>query len=256
MNLVTQKRLMKKLGQEQLPCESAVHEYTSYLSSHRGGARSSRCFSCVHRKPCHRSIKGYKEGFLAKLHEHLHAIGALDSDGKPSLYGKISRYFPQSGGLLFAKLVHDEVIKADHMLEATELIASLSMARFKEPQIPINYRFPYDTDEIEDLLQILYPIDLFPEYYDTTRFGLLTSNIREFNPKAGWIIREWVEGIPWDELTSTVTSKFFSIGDVTAIIYRVASFLQSVHQSGLPHIASEAQEIRRELLRDPVRILL
>ena len=248
MDLATPPRIRKQVGASELPCESPMHMFSAYSRDH-----TSLCVDCVYKKSCHRLVKRISRGYLARLHQHLHQIGALGSEGGPTEYGAIARFFPHSGGLLFAYMVYRQELGEMNALEAAELIASLSLAKFKTPRIPSEYRYPFPVGRVLNELRRLYPVDLFPECYDLARSR---SDFREFNPLAGWIVREWLEGKDWQKLIEQVTSEFFGLGDVTGLIYRVASFLQSVVQIKQPGISEAARDLRRDLLREPVTILL
>ena len=51
-----------------------------------------------------RSGERYK-GELAAMHLHLHRIEALAPDESLTAFGRIARYFPQSGGMVFARML-------------------------------------------------------------------------------------------------------------------------------------------------------
>jgi superfamily II RNA helicase len=255
MNLVTLNRLGKKLGaKNDLPCISPMGEVLAFKKA----PTQSLCKTCSYKKKCHDSISGSRDGFLARLHEHLHNIAALDRQETLTPFGSLIRYFPQTGGLLLARMIVDGEIHPQNLLEASELMASFSLARYKDPLTPRDYRFPFDPKKIHDRLKDLYPADLFPDVYDTSRQGEITGWVKEYNPRAGWLVREWLEGRPWDELTQAVVSPFFTVGDVTALFFRVGSFLQSV-QAASPldePLRREASDLRNVLWRDPIRVLL
>ena len=254
LSLITKTRLMRKLASRDLPCNSPAAEATRFLREEADSA----CHQCPKRKPCHRLLETKSRGStLAALHLHLHGIGALDRDESLTEFGTIARYFPQAGGLLLARMIADGRITADNVHRAAELAAALALARFKEPGAEARYRLPFDAREVERSLEELYPEQLFPEVYDPPYGRRTESVLREFNPSAGFIIRAWLEGMPWDELTDQVTHEQYGTGDVMSLIYRTATYLQSMVQARLAFgLADTARILRDALLREPLSFIL
>ena len=105
---------------------------------------------------------------------------------------------------------------------------------------------------MEKRLEKLYPYELFPEIYDPPFGRRNYYAIRDFNPKAGYMIREWLKGAEWENLVAEVSTEYFGAGDISATIYRVASFLQSVAQVKIPELSQACSQVRAELLRPPL----
>jgi hypothetical protein len=108
--------------------------------------------------------------------------------------------------------------------------------------------------KLEEDLELFYPIELFPEVYDMP-FGRRTwHQIKEFNPAAGWIVRQWLTGSDWNTIVKQGTTEYFGVGDLMGLMYRVATYLQSI--AALPEFKENAVRLRRELLRTPLDLTL
>jgi superfamily II RNA helicase len=251
LGLIRKQRIESKLGKRPLPCLSPAYEFVSF---HRDG--NGMCVTCPLKKDCHRYIEAKINSDLAALQLHLHQIGALDSSDHLSNYGATAKYFPQSGGLVLARMIADGQITEKNLGAAAELMACLSIARFKTPQCDARYRLPFKPEDIEKQLEEFYPRVLFPELYDEP-FGRRTAYvIREFNPDAGYPIKCWLQGMPWKELVRVITSEKFAQGDLISLIYRVASYLQSLAQAQHPTLSRSASDLREMILREPLSINL
>ncbi len=250
--LITPQRVMSKLKSENLPCKSPAHEYAKSLQDNK----NSLCAHCPLQKNCHAYLDQKIGGDLAALQLHLHFVGALDANDQLTPYGEIAKYFPQNGGLLFAKMLHNGEITAENLLQGVELMAALSLARFKEMNISGGYRFPYNPDEIEELLEEYYPLELFPELYDPP-FGRRQEHvIRELNPGAGMIVRRWVQGDDWPTLMRAVAADNFGPGDIMAVLYRTTTYLQSLSQAPLGEMRGHARTLRDQVMREPLSYAL
>ena len=135
-------------------------------------------------------------------------------------------------------------------------MAALSLAHFKSPNVPPRvYKFPFPKQETLKNLKIFYPQILFPDAYDEDRHsGQLVY--KEFNPLAGYILKIWGEGGSWAELNKQVTTEHFRTGDVMSLIYRTASYLQSMAQADLGDLSISAKELREFILREPIQTSL
>ena len=182
----------------------------------------------------------------------MHRIGCLDSQEALTDFGDVARYFPQGGGLLVAKKIVENRVSSENLLELLELMASISMARFKSPDIPKRYRFPFDARELEAELEQIYPIELFEDLYDPPFGNRHEYVIREFNPDAGYFVRKWAEGADFHELAREVCHQKFATGDMMNVIYRSATLLQSLVQAGVEGFSKEARLLWGELLRAPL----
>jgi superfamily II RNA helicase len=248
LSLINSGQLKKKFGAKSLPCgESPANAFGTFKIG-----QESPCTNCELRKDCHTSLASKVSGELAKLHVHLHKIDALDTEEKLTKFGSVAKYFPHDGGLYISSQIADNSFNVANVAEMAEIMAALSMARFKEPGHDPRYRFPRDPKKLEKRIEKLYPYELFPEIYDPPFGRRNYFAIRDFNPKAGYIIREWIRGRDWNDLVEQVSTEYFGAGDISAIIYRVASYLQSVAQVKIPEISDACSRLRQELLRPPL----
>ncbi len=251
VTLLTADKLARQVS-DHIPCSSPVHEFTAFRDD-----RDALCHGCPYRKKCHPILRKLVLGDLSRLHSHLHHIGALNDKDQLSAYGEIARLFPQNGGLLVAKMIADGQIHEGNLLKTVQLLASFSIAHYKKPGCPPTYQFPFSTSGITEALSEFYPNALFPEFYSAPSHGRQHSLFREFNSTAGFLIKEWAMGYDWQILVQMVVNEQFSDGDFTAIIYRVASYLQSF--AGLaqthPLLSSTAMDIRSIIMREPVTFL-
>lgn len=253
LSLITKSRLQKKLGEElDLPCASPAAEVARFWREDP----ESKCGACPHRARCHPILEAKTAGSLSALHVHLHVIGALNADESLSSFGSIARYFPQAGGLLIAKKLADGEFEVENLTRLAELAGALALARFKEPGSDSRYHLPYTTSEIEEELERLYPYELFEEIYDPPFARRNYPVIREFNPAAGYMIREWINGMPWKDLTQNVTTELFGTGDMMSLLYRSATYLQSVVQADIVGLKDTARTLRGIMLREPLSYAL
>jgi len=248
VSLITREKLVKKLS-EGIPCTSPVYEFANFYKN-----KESLCPRCPFRKKCHPIVRELSQGELGRLHLHLHNIGALDERDQLSPYGEIARLFPQNGGLLVARLIHEGAINPDNLLKTVQLLAAFSLAHYKKPGAVEGYQFPYTLSTVTHQLSEFYPYPLFPEYYDPPFHNRQYPLFREFNSVAGFLIKEWALGYEWSAVVPLVVNEQFSDGDFTALIYRVTSYLQSF--AGLapthPALAANAQDLRGVIMREPV----
>ncbi|MBC62111.1 MAG: hypothetical protein CMP11_06600 [Zetaproteobacteria bacterium] len=205
---------------------------------------------------CYDFTKRQLNNPLTKLQKHLYKIKALTKDNKLTELGEIAKYFPQSGGLVLAKMISEGEITQFNLLETCELIGAMTTAFYKKPFTPDNYSFPFDYKEIEKNLSFYYPFDLFPDLYDPPRGQRRQAVFREFNVKSGFFVREWCEGTSWDSLAHQVTNQYYSQGDVIQVIRRVTTYIQSIIQLNLPSLSPTARELKDEILRDPIKALI
>jgi hypothetical protein len=214
--------------------------------------QTAMCYPCPLKKACHAHLETKLQSDLAYLHFHLNAIGAIASEQQLSSFGSIARYFPQSGGLLVAKLIERGIITDDTLLAGVELMASLGLARFKRPGLVPGYEFPFEVDVIEEDLENLYPYELFPELYDLANERQNEPQFRDFNPAAGAVVRAWLSGSSWGDLKQLVTHAKFAEGDLMNLILRTGSYVQSLVQCRIEPLSSLAASLRSELVRDPL----
>lgn len=249
VSLLTRDKLVKKLSSEALPCSSPIYEFSHYQKN-----KDALCVRCPFRKKCHPIIRELSQGELGRLHLHLHDIGALDERDRLSPFGQIARLFPQNGGLLIAKMIHEGSINPDNLLKTVQLLAAFSLAHYKKPQAPETYEFPFPLTDMMKQVSDFYPYALFPEYYDSPFHNRHYPLFREFNSSAGFLIKEWALGYEWSAVVPMVVNEQFSDGDFTALIYRVTSYLQSFAGLALTHrdLAHTAQDLRGVIMREPV----
>jgi superfamily II RNA helicase len=256
LRLIRKSDVENKLASTELPCFSPAAEYARFnLAEVESSASSeSLCTSCHLRNACHNYLSFRKSSKLSAMQLHLHQYGFISKDETLTSLGSIARYFPQSGGLLLSKMIAEGFIVPDKILAGAELMAALCLPRFKEPGVDGSYRFPFDPVKLEEGLETLYPIELFPEVYDLP-FGRRTwHQIKEFNPSAGWIVRQWLGGADWSQVVKLGTTEYFGVGDLMGLMYRVATYLQSL--AALPDFKENAVHLRRELLRNPLDLTL
>lgn len=246
-NLLRTDTLKKAIREKELPCQSPAHEVAQHIEN-----KKSKCETCPYSKKCHNYIDNNYNGSVAALHVHLHGIGCLDSQEKLSPSGSIAKYFPQAGGLLLATMIHEGLVREDNLLAGLELMSCLSLARFKEPGCSPSYKFPFDTELLEEQLEEFYPLELFEELYDPPSGRRNYYVLREFNPNAGFIVNEWVRGISWISLRKKVCHEKFAEGDLIGLLYRTATYLQSLAQAGIPNLSAAARALRDEILREPL----
>ncbi len=247
-SLIREQPIKKVLGQDRLPCSSPAAAFADFLQEEPAGT----CLGCPHQTPCHALIYKSMSNTLAQLHIHLHTIGCIDANEQLTSFGSIARYFPQSGGLLLAWLIDCGDITRDNLLAGLELMSALCLTRFKEPGIAKDYDFPFDAEKVEDELASFYPVDLFEELYDPPGQRREFFIFREFNPMAGSIVSDWVKGMSWAELVRKTTDEKFGQGDLMALLYRAATYLQSISQARIPQLSSAAIALREQVLREPL----
>ena len=256
LRLIRKPDVENKLSATDLPCVSPAAEFARFKRSEDlpPATGVSICGDCRLRQPCHSYLDYRKHGKLAGMHLHLHGLGFIDKDETLTSLGSIARYFPQSGGMVLSSMIDRGIISPDKILAATEIMAALCLPRFKEPGGDAKYRFPFDMVKLEEDLELFYPIELFPEVYDMP-FGRRTwHQIKEFNPAAGWIVRQWLTGSDWNTIVKQGTTEYFGVGDLMGLMYRVATYLQSI--AALPEFKENAVRLRRELLRTPLDLTL
>jgi hypothetical protein len=253
LSLVTRSRLGKKLNADDMPCESPAAHFARFWTEDKDSA----CYTCKYRKnACHPYLEAKTAGNLTALHLHLHATGALNMNESLSSFGSIARYFPQAGGMVIAKLIADGTFNQDNVHHLAEVAGAFTLARFKEPGFDGRYRLPIDAHKLEEMLELMYPQTLFDEIYDPPFGKRSYPVIKEFNPAAGYLVKEWIQGKPWKELVEQATSESYGIGDLMSLFYRVATYLQSVNQADIPQMKQMARTLRDVILRDPLSLAL
>ncbi|MBP6217123.1 MAG: DEAD/DEAH box helicase [Oligoflexales bacterium] len=251
LSVISKNRVEKTMGAA-IPCQSPSHEYSAFQSR----KIQSLCQDCEFRINCHSYQRSLSASPLTGILHHLHNIGALDERDQLTPYGDIARLLPQGGGLLVAKMLDEGLINDKNLLATAQLIAALSLAGHKSPNVPESYKLPFDSELIETRLEYFYPLELFPDVYDAPRGRRAFHVFRDLNPSAGFIIKEWAHGGSWDDLTAIVANEQFGDGDIIHLIYRVASFLQSFSRVPDPVLSETALELRDFFLREPVRFLI
>ena len=253
MSLIRRDRLRKELKRAELPCRSPAAEFTAWKN-----LQNAACYDCNALKECHRVLKRWRFNPLSQLHFHLHQIGALNADESLTPYGELARYFPQSGGLLIASMIDLGEISYENILSAAQLMGALSLACYKSPaHLDTGYRLPFSPGKVRKELEAFYPPEDFPKLYDQQGRGYRRKSIgfREFNPLGGLIIKKWSEtSCTWRTLTKEVCTDQFGAGDVTGLIYRTSSWLQSVSQAPCAELSQSAWELRDILLREPLQV--
>ena len=252
--LIRGNRIEKALNAHSIPCQSPASEFALYHSE-----QNSICYDCKLRKNCHRFITdNTKYPSLASLQLHLHHIGALNNTDSLNPLGEIARYFPQSGGFVIANMVLRGEINTDNLLEAAQLMGAFSLARFKTPNVPMSYRFPFKVEPVTKDTNFFYPSALFPELYETLKGQKKSAPLvfKEFNPLGGYVIDVWTQGCEWNDLLKSCSNNQFGAGDITGLLYRTASYLQSLSQGVHGDLSFAARELRESILRSPLQIVL
>ena len=247
--LIRDQPIKKALGAESLPCgRSPASAFAAFWREDP----SSLCLSCPLLTPCHAYIHKQMSNLLAQLHIHLHSIGCIDTSEHLTHFGSIARYFPQSGGLLIAHLIDQGDLTLNNLMAGLELMAALCLTRFKELGITPDYDFPFVTEKVEETLLAYYPLDLFEDLYDAPGARRDHHVFREFNPMGGSIISDWAKGMSWSDLVRKTTDEKFGQGDLMALIYRAATYLQSLSQARIPGLSAAASSLREQILREPL----
>jgi hypothetical protein len=246
LTCITLPRLQKKLNNENLPCLSPAFEFARAQQ----GMTDSKCHQCHERKHCHMFLRSKTQGDLTKLQLHLAKIGATDQEDKLTRIGEYARYFPQNGGLLVAKYLARDAINRNNLSEGLQLCAALALAGHKRPGSSPAYEFPWDMERTLAELISLYPYDVFPELWDKPRFRNFLQ-IREWNPSAGFMIKELLRGSPWEELIAQCTNEYFGEGDLLNLTLRVATYLRSIMACSDESLRQDARYLEELFLTAP-----
>ena len=244
--LIRPETLRKHLKQDQLPCHSPAHELSS------SDLDQGLCMTCTNQKHCSDYRRKQGSNSLSQLHLHLHKLGAMNDQETLTPMGDIARYFPQGGGLMVSKMISDEEITKSKLMACAELMAALSLARFKAPTVSNSYAFPFKIKEMETTLEEMYPISLFEELYDPANPRRDYPIFRDFNPKAGYIVKEWLSGTDWISLRQQVCHEKFAEGDLVNLLYRTSTYIQSLIQAKIPKLSNFARDLKSEILRPPL----
>ena len=226
-----------------LPCRNPIISYTAYRAQ-----KPSTCLRCPLRKACHQILKPISTSGIGQLQTHLTDLGCFIEENILSSMGTLGRFFPQNGGLVIAFLVNEGLIHENNLLHAVEVMGSLSLAHYKSPKY--SGKLLSSGLAISDLLSTFYPKSIFPGLYDINQNH--QSCFREYNPKAGGIVRSWAEGIDWSALVKKSTSKKFSQGDLISLISRSMTYLHSLTQAQIPKISAISQALRASMQREPI----
>ncbi len=247
--------LYKDFKMEILACDDIPSTFEKF---HKGRQRSQiPCNRCPAKIPCHNTMSQASQSTLQKIISHLVTIGALDGQ-VPTLMGQLARHFPQAGGLIIARKLAEGEINSNNLRQYLHMMASFCSAHFKE--IPDTFA---DVGFISELnipkqIEIHYPEELFPELYDELGFRREESGqkvFREFNPAAASIVSAWInDQLSWEQLVEEHTTKHFSAGDCMMVLFRFATFLQSLArlEDYDPELASQARALIPVVLRDPL----
>lgn len=265
------------LGDHKLPCRSPVSEIVKFWTTTESSQASEKalCEGCRHRRKCHSYVEDRAASSkLAHMHLHLHAIKALDETERLTPFGAVARYFPQAGGLYIARRIADGTLQPENLGRFAQLMGAFSLARYKEPRVSDSYRFPFKMDEIDEELRELYPLEIFEDVYDlsTGRRGPWRRNadrsaprgkhdwetapIRDLNTAGAYIVYRWMSGVRWDELVKEIGTEGFGAGDIMNILFRVATYLQSLGQADITGVSPLARDLRKEIMREPLSLNL
>lgn len=248
--------LYKDFKMEILACEDIPSTFKKY---HKGQQRSQiPCNRCPARIPCHNVMTQSRQSTLQKIISHLSEIGAIEGQ-VPTLMGQLARHFPQSGGMIIARKLAEGEINAGNLRQYLQMMASFCSAHFKE--IPDTYS---DLGFLGELnipreIEIHYPEELFPELYDEVGFrrdeGHGPKIFREFNMGAASIVSAWIDNLmSWEDLVAEHSTKHFSAGDCMMVLFRFATYLQSLArlEDYDSEIAQQARSLIPVVLREPL----
>lgn len=247
--------LYKDFKMEILACDDIPSTYQKF---HKGQQRSNvPCNRCPAKIPCHNTLSQSSQSTLQKIISHLTTIGALDGQ-VPTLMGQIARHFPQAGGLIIARKLAAGEINVSNLRQYLQMMASFCSAHFKEiPDTFADVGFLSELN-IKREIEIHYPEELFPELYDEIGFRRENAGqkvFREFNMAAASIVSAWIDDqVSWEQLVEEHSTKHFSAGDCMMVLFRFATFLQSLSrlEDYDPELASMARGIIPLVLRDPL----
>ncbi len=286
LSIVQSGDVQDHLNDQKLPCRSPVSEIVKFWreeasspkeKKHQGtdGDALALCHTCKHQRKCHIYIEDRTASSrLAHMHVHLHAVGALDETEKLTTFGSVARYFPQAGGMYIARRIADGALQSENLGRFAELMGAFSLARFKEPRVSDSYRFPFKLPDIDSELRELYPLELFEDLYDLSpgRRGRgpkkegapkrredhnwESAPIRDINPAGAYIVHRWISGVRWDELVKEIATEGFGAGDIMNVLFRSATYMQSLGQAGIKGVSPFAIALRKELLREPLSLNL
>lgn len=261
LRLIRKEEVLNKLASQELPCTSPVKEFGVFQTEVKDSKdqtipKKAKCHTCPFVKNCHQYLAFRMKSRLAAMHVHLHQLSCLTDDEQLTPVGKVARFFPQTGGLLIAKLIVDGHFSANDLVKACELFACFSIPRHKDLFAASNYKFPFQANDLEKQLEIAYPVHLFPELYDAPFRQRTWHQLKDFNPQAGWFVRTWLkESIGWQDLAKQMTSPSFGQGDLMGAMFRIATYLQSLSSLEDQDFARTSRELRRHLLRAPLDFL-
>lgn len=247
--------LYKDFRMEILACDDIPSTYKKF---HKGHQRSNvPCNRCPAKIPCHNAMSKTGQSTLQKIINHLVTIGALEGQ-VPTLMGQLARHFPQAGGMIIARKLAEGEITAGNLRQYLHMMASFCSAHFKEiPDTFADVAFLSDLN-IPREIEVHYPEELFPELYDEVGFRREESGqkvFREFNMAAASIVSAWIDDqVSWERLVEEHTTKHFSAGDCMMVLFRFATFLQSLArlEDYEPELAQQARALIPVVLRDPL----
>ncbi|MEY4065891.1 MAG: hypothetical protein RIR26_2099 [Pseudomonadota bacterium] len=248
--------LYKDFKIEILACEDIPGTFKKF---HKGHQRSNvPCNRCPARIPCHNIMSQSGQSMLQKIISHLVTVGALEGQ-LPTLMGQLARHFPQAGGMIIARKLAEGEINHSNMRHYLQMMASFCAAHFKE--IPDSHAdLPFLRElNLQKEIELHYPEELFPELYDEVGFRRDESNgakvFREFNMGAASIVSAWIDQLmSWEDLVAEHSTKHFSAGDCMMVLFRFATFLQSIArlEDYDADMAREARALIPVVLRDPL----
>lgn len=248
--------LYKDFKIEILACEDIPATFKKF---HKGHQRSNvPCNRCPARIPCHNMMSQSGQSTLQKIISHLVTVGALEGQ-LPTLMGQLARHFPQAGGMIIARKLAEGEINQGNMRRYLQMMASFCAAHFKEiPDTHADLSFLRDLN-LQKEIELHYPEELFPELYDEVGFRRDEGNgpkvFREFNMGAASIVSAWIDQLmSWEDLVAEHSTKHFSAGDCMMVLFRFATFLQSLArlEDYDAELAREARALIPVVLRDPL----
>lgn len=245
--------LYTKYGNLDLGCEDIPKNMRLYKEK----SQKSLCLKCSIKKLCHKNQNVLRHSKLNNILVHLKRIQAIRNESL-TYFGQISRYFPQTGGLIIANWIATKKLNSESFMDYLQAIAVFTAPCFKDvTNVSADIDF-IKSLEIEKLIEHFYPFHLFRDYYDEplhikrrTQF----VQFRDFNKNAGSLINFWLNPHnTWHDLVSLHKTKFFSEGDCINVIYRFSTFLQSFVRMRkiLPALSQEASSVLDLISREPI----
>jgi superfamily II RNA helicase len=250
-DLLTSVLYHQGFGEQALACSHIPDTYEAHTKAKKH--HRSACDKCPAKTVCHPMCNAASRSFLNRVVQHLRSLGALDGP-VPTKFGQLARFFPQAGGLIFAKWLARGQMNSSNFRHYVQAMACFCAAHHKDiPSQHADLEFLEDLG-LAELVDAYYPQELFAELYDE-KFHSEEKIFREFNMGAASVVEMWLdESTSWAHLVEEHATKNFSAGDCMMVLFRCATLLQSCVRlaESHPDIAEEASRLRNIILREPL----